>query len=125
MFDSNRSAVDDIWVMDADGGNPTRLTTGNKVDEYPDWSPDGAKVTFSRNGNIWVMDADGSNQTQLTSSTRHEFAPAFSPDGLRIAFNREGGDDRFGVWTMPADGSVRARQRTSGLFDFFADWRPV
>jgi Tol biopolymer transport system component len=71
------------------------------------------------------MDANGSDQTQLTSNKRHEFAPAFSPDGLRIAFNREDRDDRFGVWTMPADGSLPARQRTSGLFDFFADWRPV
>jgi Tol biopolymer transport system component len=125
VFDSDRSAIDDIWVIDADGGNPTRLTAGPKVDEYPDWSPDGAKITFTRNGNIWVMDADGSDETQLTFLRRHEFASTFSPNGMRIAFNREGRDDRFGIWTMPADGSAPARQRTFGLFDFFPDWQPV
>jgi Tol biopolymer transport system component len=124
-FSSDRSAPDDIWVIDADGGDPTRLTTGAKVDERPDWAPDGSSIAFSRNGNIWVMDADGSNETQLTANHRPEFAPTFSPDGLRIAFNRGGGDDRFGVWTMPADGSVAARQRTFGLYDFFPDWQPI
>ena len=76
--------------MDADGADPTRLTSGPKIDERPDWSPDGSRITFSRNGNIWVIDADGTDRTQLTANRRHEFAPAFSPDGTRIAYNREG-----------------------------------
>jgi Tol biopolymer transport system component len=71
------------------------------------------------------MAADGSDQTPLTDNRRHEFAPAFSPNGQRIAFTREGADERFGVWTMPADGSSAPRQRTFGRFDFFPDWRPV
>jgi len=71
------------------------------------------------------MDADGGNETQLTTRRRHEFAPTFSPNGQRIAFNRTGHDDRVGVWTMPADGSSPARQRTFGLYDFFPDWQPA
>ncbi len=68
-FTSDRAAVDDIWVMDADGSNPVRLTSGPRADERPDWAPDGSRIVFSRNGNIWVMDADGQNETQLD---RHE-----------------------------------------------------
>ena len=41
-FTSNRAAPDDIWVMDANGSNPQRLTGGPKIDERPDWSPDGS-----------------------------------------------------------------------------------
>jgi TolB protein len=116
---------DDIWVMDLDGSNPERLTTGNKVDERPDWSPDGSQITFSRNGqNIWVIDADGSNPTQLTDNKRPEFAPTFSPDGTMIAFNREGPSDRFGVWLMGSDGPP-ADKHTFGRFDFFPDWQPI
>ena len=100
--------------MDPDGSNPVRLTTGTKVDERPDWSPDGSSITFSRNGkDIWSMDADGSNQTRLTESKRIEFGSVFSPDGTMIAFDREGPHDRFGVWVMPADGSSATRL-TSG-----------
>ena len=68
-FTSDRAALDDIWVMDADGS--IRLSDrAPKVDERPDWSPDGSQITFSRNGNIWAMDADGSNPTQLTTTSR-------------------------------------------------------
>ena len=96
--------------MDADGSNPVRLTTGNKVDERPDWSPDGSSITFSRNGkDIWSMDADGSNQTRLTESKRIEFGSVYSPDGTMIAFDREGPNDRFGVWVMPTDGSAATK----------------
>jgi TolB protein len=125
VFDSDRSAIDDIWVMDADGSNPTRLTHGPKIDEYPDWSPDGSSITFTRNGNIWVMAADGTGQTQLTSNRKHEFSSTFSPNGMRIAFTRQTSSDRFGIFTMPADGSAAARQRTFGRYDFFPDWQPV
>ena len=46
-FVSNRNNVNkdhmQIWVIDADGKNPIRLTDG-LVDTYPDWSPDGTKL---------------------------------------------------------------------------------
>ena len=45
-FVSNRNNVNkdrvQIWVIDADGKNPIRLTDG-LVDANPDWSPDGKK----------------------------------------------------------------------------------
>ena len=32
---------DDIFVMNADGSSPTRLTSGPEYDADPDWSPNG------------------------------------------------------------------------------------
>jgi Tol biopolymer transport system component len=59
-----------IWVMNADGSNPVRLTSSE--DARPAWSPDGTKIAFQsrREGNGWqiyTMNADGSNQTRLTN----------------------------------------------------------
>ena len=60
----------EIYVMDADGSNLTRLTNAPTADWFPSWSPDGQKIAFvsKRSGStaIYVMNADGSNQTRLT-----------------------------------------------------------
>ena len=63
-----------IYVMDADGSNRTKLTASSYYGDFqPDWSPDGTQITFSskRDGNyeIYVMNADGANQTRLTSNS--------------------------------------------------------
>lgn len=57
---------DDLWVLDAAGGEPTRLTDTTKSWANPAWSPDGARIAAladptpgngPRNGQLWVLDA--------------------------------------------------------------------
>ena len=38
-FVSDRDGNSEIYVMDADGGNPQRLTNNDFDDWYPSWSP--------------------------------------------------------------------------------------
>jgi hypothetical protein len=62
--------LSDIWVIDADGTNPVRLTTDPEVDGEPDWSPDGATIAFTSKRltgrlEVFVMDADGQNQRRV------------------------------------------------------------
>jgi TolB protein len=84
-FVSHRTKNNDVWIMKADGGMQTQLTTNPKDDEGPCFSPAGKKIAFSSNrtGNfdIWVMDADGSNPRQLTSDPRDETQPCWSTGG--------------------------------------------
>jgi len=42
------SAIQEIWIMDSDGLNKRRLTSGH-YDSFPAWSPDGTKIIFQRN----------------------------------------------------------------------------
>jgi TolB protein len=64
----------EIFVMGADGSNPTNLTTSKAYDWSPSWSPDGTQIVWARSrrlqdrANLLVMDADGSNRTRLTST---------------------------------------------------------
>ena len=78
---------DDVWTIDADGTDLTRLTDAPYPEFDPSWSPDGTEIAFrsERNGEpaIWIMNADGTHQRRLTDG----LSPAWSPDGSMIAYS--------------------------------------
>jgi len=87
----------DIYVIDEEGNNETRLTHTARFEESLVWSPDGEKIAFIAGvpSDIYVMDADGTDQTIITSNgsgqgdqTRktNTYAPVWSPDGKKIGF---------------------------------------
>jgi Tol biopolymer transport system component len=108
VFVSTRDSKPEIYVMNADGKAPRRLTTSppGMGSSTPAWSPDGRRITFvsgSLGGSqIFVMNADGGDQTLLASGGVNR-TPAWSPDGRKIAFlsNRTGSDR---VYVMAAAG---------------------
>ena len=64
IFSSNRSLLKgknnyDIYIMDAEGGNLTQLTTNGSHDDKPVFAPDGKTIFFRSNRglvwDIWVM----------------------------------------------------------------------
>ena len=106
-FTSDRDLTDqsDIYMMDQNGFNQTRLTNNQTFDGNPIFSPSGTKIAFDSfrdlNDNIYVMDAkdeinnqtgdpgqdgNGDNVKRLTKKTASDEEPAFSPSGRRIAF---------------------------------------
>ena len=60
----------DLWLMDARGGEPLRLTDDPADDRSPTVSADGSTIVFvsDRGGgdNLWVMTADGKEPRELT-----------------------------------------------------------
>jgi TolB protein len=74
----------DLYVMNADGSAPTRLTEAYENVYGPTWSPDGAQIAFGvwskgTKSDIYIVDADGSNARRLTEHPANDSAPAWSP----------------------------------------------
>ena len=68
-FVSDRTGVEQVYTMQADGSSQTQLTFDPFThDQLPDWSPDGKKIAYeddaTGSGDIYVMKADGSNPDQ-------------------------------------------------------------
>lgn len=79
QFPFARQRTGDVYSIDLDGGNLTRLTDSESWDGSPTWSADGTKILFysGRNGknSIYEMNTDGSGQKQLFEYS----GPAVSP----------------------------------------------
>ena len=126
-FASDRDGNYEIYVMNSDGSNQTRLTNNSALDTYLSWSPDGSKIVFTsdRDGNyeIYVMNSDGSNQTRLTNNSSWDGYPAWSPDGTKIAFasNITGSSN---IYTMNTDGTGKTRITNGPGDSDEPDWSP-
>lgn len=99
----------DIWSMNSDGTNQTRIQVGGAS---PNYSPDGSHIAFqtNRDGNteIYRMNADGSDPVRLTNNPASDTSPHYSPDGRSIIFvsSRDGNNE---IYRMNADGTNQVR----------------
>ncbi|MBN1272600.1 MAG: Tol-Pal system beta propeller repeat protein TolB [Candidatus Aminicenantes bacterium] len=128
-FVSNRDGNDEIYLMDYDGQNQTRLTF-NKVQDYmPALSPDGRKIAYTsyRSGKaaLYVLDIYEGKITEIKTEGRTNYAPCFSPDGKVIVFcsHIPGGNPE--IFTASTNGNNVKRVTFNNAADTAPYWSPT
>ena len=117
----------DLYVMNTDGTDVTRLTTHPSPDYAPHCSRASNKIVFHslRGGSwdIWTINADGSGLFQVTDSEDGDLYPAFSPDGEHIAVTRNRpGVYNKDIWIVRADGTEERQLTNESCWERFASW---
>jgi TolB protein len=116
VFQSDRTGGPQIWMMNADGSNPRRLTSRGTYNDAPMWSPKGDRIAWVARDqgrlDIYTMDLNGGSIMQLTNGPGKNEDPCWAPDGEHIAFasNRTG---NYEIYVMRRDGSSVQRLTTS------------
>ncbi|MGH9224818.1 MAG: DPP IV N-terminal domain-containing protein [Acidimicrobiales bacterium] len=128
-FESNRDGNTEVWIMNANGSNPTQLTfTASGSNSPGSWHPDGSAITFqsTRDGNfeVYKVNIDGTELTRLTNLAVEDSLPAWSPDGTTIAFSSRRQDPAADVHLMDPDGNVFFNLTNSPGEDSWPDWSP-
>jgi TolB protein len=147
----NQGRAAEVYLMDADGTNPRRLTNNTSIiDYFATLSPDGKKIAFDSNrlrtpeepentSDIFVMDTDGAGQTRVVRGS----SPTWSADSRNIAFHASASGTGlpikadFGAATFDSDiftinvddaiaGAAVRRNITNSpeAIDDDADWSP-
>jgi Tol biopolymer transport system component len=130
--------VHGIFIANADGSNPRRVTTGIRTthafDTQSQWSPDGKRLVFMsvKNGKqaaIFVVNIDGTGLKRLTPWSLDAGNPDWSPDGREILFNPywDPHPGKFSnIFSMRRDGSHRTllTHARPGVQSFAPAWSP-
>ncbi len=124
VFSSTRGHAGrkDIFVIDTDGSNLTRLTFDDKIAMMPDWSPSGSSILYtsyrSYKPDLWIQDA-ATGRPSLIASGGLNTGGAFSPDGRRVALSKDGNICIIGV-----DGSGFTKLTSGDALDVSPSWSP-
>jgi Tol biopolymer transport system component len=99
------------YVIDAEAGEPTRISEFGSWLAAVEWSPDGNWLQYgeidSPSAPTWIARPDGSEARQLTGigAPVQGCCATWSPDSTRLLFQRvaNGGSD---LWTMDLNGNL-------------------
>jgi Tol biopolymer transport system component len=118
VFASNRSGSLEIWICNADGSDPTALTSfGGSATGSPSWSPDGTEIVFdsrpSGHSELFTVRADGGVPRRIETGIANSSLPSFSRDGRWLYFVA-GNEQATPVYRMPYPSGPAVALTTGG-----------
>ena len=113
-----------LYIMDYDGYNSSRLTDHNSLLMSPDCSSEGGKVIFNSD-KVWDQDLyvidllPRPRETRLARPFVLEQSPEWSPDGSRIAYSSNGD-----IYISNEDGKDVRKITSHRAIDVSPSWSP-
>ena len=121
-FVSDRDGNFEIYTMNPDGSEQTRLTTSEGIERNPSWSPEGRRIAYDRHSYIYVLADDGSYDVRIDNCF-YDSQPSWSPDGTRHVLYRQFGKTPY-LLTRDVDGTDEDRLEGPAVTIGAPEWSP-
>src|SRR6266852_1172939 len=80
-----------LWIINSDGTDHRPLTTGNRNDASPRWSPDGGRIAYLSDSDgkqqLYIRWMDSGQTARITNLDQSPDAINWSPDGKMLSFS--------------------------------------
>ena len=124
LFESGSVGSEDIFFMDFEGANKTRISDYGIRKRTPCISKDGKYISFAgyeqEISSIYIMNSNGSNVTRLTNNPGFDTHPSISPDNKLITFDSNfSGNSEIYIMNFDGSGVVKITDIAGD------DWGPV
>jgi TolB protein len=124
---SDRDGNDELYMMDYDGYNPTRLTFNETIDYMPGWTADGKKIAYTSyrgdKATLWLYSIfEGTRNIVFDEGTT--FSPVFSPDGRKMAFCSTEDEGNAEIYLANSNGANIKRLTFNKAVDTAPTWSP-
>ena len=131
VFASFRDGDQEIYIADADGSHPRRITHTEGKDGGPFFSPDNQRICYrsdrtgSGNLQVFTNNVYGTDERALTGNDTFNWCPYWHPSGKWLIFTNADfrGRPNFDLYIVRSDGAETHRvtydavfRRVAGLF---------
>jgi dipeptidyl aminopeptidase/acylaminoacyl peptidase len=80
-----------LWIINSDGTDHRAITTGNRSDASPRWSPDGTRIAYLSDADgkqqVYIRWMDSGQSARITNLEQSPDAIAWSPDSKMLSFS--------------------------------------
>ena len=124
LFESGSIGSEDIFFMDFDGSNKTRISDYGIRKRTPCISRDAKYISFAGFeddiSSIYIMNSNGSSVSRLTNNPGFDTHPSISPDNKLITFDSNfSGNSEIYIMNFDGSGVVKLTEIAGD------DWGPV
>ena len=126
-FVRKKGKISNIYVINFDGSELTRITNYRSIILSPHWSPDGKEISFtsyvSGNPDLYIMDMAGGNEKKISSFQGLNLSAPWSPAGRKIllTLSKDGNEE---IYVLNLKNNKLKRLTFNHSIDVSPTWSP-